>query len=159
MKPPRRRAASPSITAWLLTITVAPAAALAALGGGTNTVEGDRAALKGELHSTPMTQYDVQQITVGSSTVVREYTSLTGQVFAITWQGPTRPDLQQLLGAYFGSFKSAAAAHQLRPGTHRQLNIQQPDLVVQSYGRLRSFRGLAYVPSLLPAGVAVGDLQ
>jgi Protein of unknown function (DUF2844) len=159
MKPPRRAASLP-ITVWLLTATVAPTAALAALGGGANTVESDRAAFKGELQSRPMTQYGVQQITLGSGTVVREYTSLTGQVFAITWQGPTRPDLQQLLGSYFESYKSAVtAAHPSHPGAHRQLNIQQSDLVVQSLGRLRSFRGLAYVPSLLPAGVPVSDLQ
>jgi len=158
MKPPRRAASLPLI-AWLLTATVAPAAALAALGGGSATVESDRAAFKGELRSTPMTQYDVQQITIGSGTVVREYTSLTGQVFAITWQGLTRPDLQQLLGSYFGSFKSAVQARQSHPGAHRQLNVQQSDLVVQSFGRLRSFRGIAYVPSLVPAGVAMNELQ
>jgi hypothetical protein len=42
---------------------------------------------------------------------------------------------------------------------HRQLNFAGADLVVESTGRMRSFLGKAYVPSLLPAGVAVADIQ
>jgi hypothetical protein len=42
---------------------------------------------------------------------------------------------------------------------HRQLNVANPDFVVASSGRLRSFRGVAYVPSLIPTGVSVADLQ
>jgi hypothetical protein len=68
--------------------------------------------------------------------------------------------LRQVLGTYFARFQSAAAAaHQARPGIHRQFSIAQPDLVVQSGGRLRSFHGLAYVPALVPDGVSVDQLQ
>jgi hypothetical protein len=42
---------------------------------------------------------------------------------------------------------------------HRQLSFANPDFVVESTGRLRNFRGKAYVPSLVPAGVSVADLQ
>jgi len=141
-------------------LSAAPASpALASLGGNADSVSTDSSALKGQLRSTPSVQYDVQEITSGIL-VVREYVTRSGQVFAVTWQGPVLPNLQQLLGDYFARFQSTAvAAHQANPGIHRQLSIAQSDLVVQSSGRLRSFRGLAYLPSLLPAGVSVSELQ
>jgi len=47
------------------------------------------------------------------------------------------------------------AAAQAQPGMLRQLNSVQPDFVVQSVAHLRSFRGKAYLPALVPDGVAV----
>ena len=140
------------------TLALAPPAH-AALGGNADSVSADSTALKGQLHSTPLVQYDVQEITVGTL-VIREYVTRAGQVFAVTWQGPVPPDLRQLLGSYFPEFQSAAAAaHRANPGIRRQLSVSQPDLVVQSGGRLRDFHGLAYLPSLVPAGVSLSDLQ
>ncbi|HEX4025672.1 MAG TPA: DUF2844 domain-containing protein [Steroidobacteraceae bacterium] len=133
--------------------------ALAALGGSADSVSADSSAMRGQLRSTSLVQYDMQEITQGAQTV-REYVTRSGQVFAVTWQGPVPPDLRQLLGTYFGRFQEAAAAsHRTNPGVHRQLNIVQSDLVVQSSGRLRAFRGLAYLPALVPDGVSVDQLQ
>jgi len=133
--------------------------AMAALGGNADSVSADNNALRGQLHSTPLVDYTVQQISTGSL-VVHEYVTRAGQVFAVTWQGPTPPDLRQLLGNYFASFHSAAvASHTANPGIHRHLNVAQSDLIVQAGGRLRDFHGLAYIPSLVPAGVSVSKLQ
>jgi hypothetical protein len=134
----------------------APAAAH--LGGDADSVGVDRDALRAQLRSTPMQLYNLHEITTSSGTRVHEYATRQGTVFALTWQGPLPPDLRQLFGPYYERYQSAAAA-QVRPGMHRQLNIAQSDLVVQSTGHLRSFRGSAYLPSLVPAGVSVADLQ
>lgn len=141
-------------------LSLAPLApALAALGGGADSVNADTAALRGQLRSTGLVQYDVQQIESGTLTV-REYVTRAGQVFAVTWRGPEMPDLQQLLGGYFARFQAAAvAAHQASPGIHRQLSLVQPDLVLLSAGRMRDFHGIAYLPALVPAGVSVSELQ
>ncbi|HEX4025670.1 MAG TPA: DUF2844 domain-containing protein [Steroidobacteraceae bacterium] len=141
-----------------MALTAAPPAR-AALGGNADSVGADSTALQGQLRSTSLVQYDVESITSGAL-VVHEYLTLAGQVFAVTWAGPVPPNLQQLLGSYFGEFQSAAlAAHRANPGMRRQLDISQSDLVVESSGRLRDFHGLAYVPSLVPAGVALNELQ
>jgi hypothetical protein len=133
--------------------------AQAALGGSVDSVSADVHAMRGQLVSTPMVQYDVHQIIAGSLTI-NEYVTRSGQVFAITWQGPTPPNLQQLLGQYFSRFQSAAAtAHQNSPGIHRQLVLSEPDLVIQASGRLRAFHGIAYLPALVPAGVSISELQ
>lgn len=148
---------------WVvLTLTLGHALAgpvWAALGGSTDSVSADANTLRGQLVSTPMAAYDLHQISTGA-VVINEYVTRSGRVFAVTWRGPIPPNLRQLLGDYFARFQSAAlAAHQVSAGIHRQLSIAQSDLVVQSSGRLRSFRGLAYLPSLLPTGVSVSELQ
>jgi hypothetical protein len=134
-------------------------AALAALGGDAGSVATDRVMFAAQLRSTATLQYDVHEISSGAQTV-HEYVSRQGQVFAVTWQGSVPPNLRQLLGEYFGRFQSAAVvAHQQSPGQHRQFNLAQPDFVILSSGRLRNFRGIAYLPTLLPAGVTAEQLQ
>jgi hypothetical protein len=138
----------------------APAAAF--LGGDARSVSADRDVFHAQLRSTPMQQYDLHEISISAGTVVHEYATPQGTVFAVTWQGPLPPDLRQLLGSYYAQYHSAVAAQaqaRARAGMHRQLSIAATDLVVQSIGRMRGFRGKAYVPSLLPAGVSIADLQ
>jgi len=136
-----------------------PATVLAHLGGDAASVHNDRAALSGQLRTSSMLQYDAHEMTLPSGTVVHEYVARSGAVFAISWQGPSPPDLSQLLGAYFPRFTDAAsAAAQGQHGLRRQLSSVQADFVVQSVAHLRTFRGKAYVPSLVPDGVAVEQL-
>lgn len=106
-----------------------------------------------------MQQYAVHVISAATGTLVREYVSPDDKVFAITWRGPTPPDLRTLLGDYFAPYLDAATSTvQTRAGAHRQLSVSQPDLVVQAVGHARSFRGRAFVPSLIPAGVLIDAL-
>jgi hypothetical protein len=133
--------------------------ARAALGGGVDSVNADTGAMRGQLRSTGFVDYDLHQISSGDL-VVNEYATRAGQVFAITWHGPAPPNLQQLLGTYFGRFRGAAlAAHQANPGIHRVFTLAESDLVIRSAGRLRAFAGVAYLPALVPADVAVDQLQ
>ncbi len=134
-------------------------AAFAALGGDAGSVANDRVAFAAQLRTTATLQYDVHEISSGAQ-IVHEYVSRQGQVFAVTWQGSVPPNMRQLLGEYFGRFQSAAvAAHRQSPGQHRQFNMAQPDLVILSNGRLRNFRGVAYLPTLMPAGLTPDQLQ
>lgn len=143
-----------------LALALVPAAmaapAWAHLGGDTASVQADTAALRGQIRTTPTVQYDVHEISNGEL-VVHEYTTRQGQVFAVTWQGPFKPDLHQLLGGYFATFQSAASEQ--RAGSHRVFALSRPDLVMESTGRMRGFQGRAYIPSLVPAGVLVQQLQ
>lgn len=94
--------------------------------------------------------YTISQSTLDSGTVVREYSGADGVVFAVSWNGPTLPDLRTLLGDKFASMTSAAAK---RPKAgHSQLAVDQSDVVIVSNGHMRSFAGHAWIPSALPAG-------
>jgi hypothetical protein len=97
-----------------------------------------------------------QTVQTAQGVTVTEYANAAGTVFAITWKGPFKPDLQQLLGAYFAPYLRAAKAQT------PQLNLSQvrgEDIVVHSAGRMRGFFGVAWVPSLVPAGFDPARLQ
>jgi hypothetical protein len=153
---PRATRVLPALAAVSLAAFSAPSSA--ALGGDVASVRTDTAQFGGQLVSTEFAAYTQHNIATGPDAVVHEYLSRAGKVFAVTWSGPLPPNLQQLFGDYFETYHSAAIA-QSHPGGHRHVNIVQPDFVVQALGRLRAFRGAAYVPSLVPAGVNVADLQ
>jgi len=125
--------------------------ASATLGGNVRSIQEDLVRMRGTWHVKRQDEYAVHEIRLPSGTVVREYVSNTGKVFAVTWRGPFLPDLQQLLGEYFEQYKQAAtAAHTRGRGP---LLIREPALVVESGGHMRAFAGKAYLPGSLPEGL------
>lgn len=80
----------------------------------------------------------------------------TGTVFAVTWQGPVNPDLNQLFGV---RFPRLVAAGQNPHGDHRVLRVTAPDFVIESGGMMRAVAGRAYLPALVPASLAIGDVR
>ena len=71
-----------ALLATIAAVCVA-APAVAALGGDATSVESDRARMKGELRVTPGVDYDVHDIQTPSGTVIHEYVSAQGKVFAV----------------------------------------------------------------------------
>ena len=130
--------------------------ARATLGGAIESVERDRSHLKAQARSQAGPGYTVHAMTAASGTAIREYAAPDGQVFAVTWSGPAMPDLRQLLGSYFSTYASDTTA---RRSGHSHRLVDRPELVVRSSGHQRSFSGKAYVPSMVPTGVAIDDLQ
>jgi Protein of unknown function (DUF2844) len=130
----------------------------AALGGDAASVASDADALHGVIHSTPLQQYDIHEITSDNGMRLREFLSRSGVVFAVTWSGPAMPDLEKLLGTSFKTYTAAVAAENHR-GLKRSLRIATSDLVVESDGHMRAFSGRAYLPALIPAGTSAADLR
>lgn len=140
----------------LVLAAIAPAVATAALGDDQNSVESDRVQLRAALRTAPSAAYTVQELQLASGTIVREYLSPAGRVFAVTWQGPAMPDLRQLLGSSFETWRAAPRA----PGSGRSHStVESPQLVVHSAGHPRYYAGAAYLPQWLPSGVSAGDLR
>ncbi len=134
--------------------------AFAVLGGNAASVQADSVHMRGALTVAGRADaYTVHEIRMGTGTVVREYVSPAGTVFAVAWQGPFLPDLRQLLGPYFDQYSQAMrAAHAGRTG-HHPLVIQERGLVVQLGGRPRAFIGKAYVPELMPPAVQADTIK
>jgi hypothetical protein len=104
--------------------------------------------------------YTVRETTLGNGTVVREYLTTDGTVFAITWRGPQMPDLNELLGSYFPQYVAGVkAARAARGGARGPVAVDQSSLVVQSGGHMGAFSGRAWLPPALPAGVSGSDIQ
>ncbi len=132
--------------------------ASASLGGNAASVEADRAHMNASTAVTQEDNYDIHQIQAPEGTVVDEYVSTTGTVFAVSWHGHFLPDMQQILGAYFSQY-SAALQSQERQYGHHPLNIHQPGLVVETGGHMRDYFGRVYIPSLLPEGFNPDRIQ
>lgn len=88
---------------------------------------------------------------------VRQYAASGGKVFAVTWQGPFKPDMRQLLGRHFDAYVQGAAAG--GAPTRGRVIVERPEVVIQSFGHMRSFSGRAWIPDQVPAGVAPEQLQ
>ncbi len=134
--------------------------AVAGLGGNSESVQADGTYLKAEVKAATFgAGYSVQELQLSSGTVVREYVAPNGTVFGVSWHGPMMPNLKQIFGTYFQQYVTASRLARHNAGTRRHFQIVQPDLVVQSFGRMRSYHGRAYVPSLIPANVTTDDVQ
>jgi hypothetical protein len=105
-------------------------------------------------------RYTRHELTRPNGGMVREFTNANGVVFAVTWSGPGKPDLRTLLGPYFSTFQtnSVSTARQMH-SLRRPPQVAQRDLQIQAGGHMGWFHGVAFVPSLAPAGFAVGDLS
>ena len=141
----------------MLALLTASMPSQATLGQDVDSAETDRARLHARRAVRAAAGHTVHEIQLPSGTVVREFVSPAGKVFAVTWQGPTLPDLQQILGEdNFQTFIGSPIAQR----SPRRLRLVQHDrLVVESAGGPRAFSGRAYVPALVPAGTRMADLQ
>jgi len=132
--------------------------ARASLGGDRTSIRTDQTHMNARIHVNSAGTYEVHAIQSPGGTVVNEYLSSTGKVFAVAWHGPFMPDLQQILGTYFQQYSSALQAQEHHFG-HWPLNIQQTGLVVQTGGHFRAYSGRAFVPAMLPAGIKAENIQ
>jgi hypothetical protein len=151
----RSRAVAIAPVACAFGLLCAPAAH-AALGAPYASVAADRVKMKATVEVTPAAAYEIHALTLPTGTVVREYVSAGGTVFAVTWSGPFKPDLRQALGDYFSNYVAAAPS---RFGGHNHLSVSTPTLVIQSNGHMRAFSGRAYLVKAVPAGVSIDELR
>ena len=148
----------PMLSLWLASIATAilvtAPPAFAGLGEDVSSVQADQLHMQGTLRTTRAEAYTVHEIHAATGTVIREFVSSSGKVFAVAWQGPWLPDMHQLLASYFDQYQKGAQTQiAARPG-RRPLMIEQPGLIVESGGHPRAFAGRAYVPDMLPQGVS-----
>jgi hypothetical protein len=145
------------LTALAVATAAFTAPALASLGGDESTVAADHAMLAGQsqIKVARVQRYAVHEMAAPSGTVVREFVSPAGKVFAVAWSGPSMPDLRQVLGPYFDTYVAAVAQRKAKG----PVNVVLPGLVVQSSGHMRAFAGKAYLPDAVPTGVAAEEIK
>jgi hypothetical protein len=133
--------------------------AFGSLGGDAASVQADQVHMQGSRTMKAAESYTVHEIQAANGTVVREFVSAEGKVFAIAWHGPWIPDMRQLLGSYFDQYAQANQAQRGARMRRGPILINQPGLVVQIGGHPRAFAGRAYVPEMLPSGVGAENIQ
>ncbi|MDQ7979404.1 DUF2844 domain-containing protein [Paraburkholderia sp. SARCC-3016] len=92
-------------------------------------------------------------------TTIHEYATGDGLIFAYTWEGPTMPNLDGLLGRYSGSYRAKAAELAGSRASLHASRVVQPDVIVDSGGQMRSYVGRAWLPAAIPPGISPSDLQ
>jgi len=151
--------------AWCISITtlvllVLPVRTTASLGGDVSSVQTDQVRVKAALmRVTSSDRFTVHEMRAATGTTVREYVSSSGRVFGVAWQGPTLPDLRQVLGTYFDAYVQAAEAAQKKRLGRGPIRIEQSTFVVEQSGHPRAFVGRAYVPQFIPAGISIETIQ
>jgi hypothetical protein len=147
-----------SLLALLFVAHSSPAGAT--LGSDVTSVNADRVKMQSALTGiTRNDRFAVHQLQAPSGTIIREYVSSTGTVFAVSWEGPWLPDLQQILGPYFDAYQRNAAAVRDSRRSHGPITIRAGELVVQVGGHPRAFAGRAYVERLLPQGLQPATIR
>ena len=121
-------------------------------------MQADAAHLQGTVRMNPVASYTVHEIQTPDGARVREYLSSAGKVYAIAWQGPFLPDLQQLLGSYFTQYQQAARSRKERIA-RVPLTVHDANLVVEQSGHMRSFVGRAYLIDQMPPGLTAESIR
>jgi hypothetical protein len=106
--------------------------------------------------ATPAASYTMRESRDANGVTIHEYVLPSNVVFAVTWDGPIRPDMTALLGSYFPTYVTAGSNRGRGTGP---LSEGTADFRIESAGRLGQFFGKAYLPRLMPTGVRPGDLQ
>ena len=103
--------------------------------------------------------FTVEQMTTPNGTVVSEYVGHSGTVFAVTWRGPTPPDVETLLGTYFKQYRVAADTGAPSPlGLHAS-SVRAKNVTVETAGHMGLMWGRAYLPAALPAGLNPSEIK
>lgn len=131
--------------------------AVASLGNKLPTIEADRAHLSASANSETLGTATIHTLTSPNGGIVKEYAATDGTIFAVSWKGPARPDLRQLLGDRFSAMSSER--HPGRRYMQRIVTMRRPTLVILSQGHPGAFFGFAYDPSLVPSGFSLDALR
>jgi hypothetical protein len=97
--------------------------------------------------------------TDGNQIRIRQYVAASGQIYAVSWDGPAMADVQALLGTWFNRYQQGAIAAQESASSLHSSLVDSHGLVVESNARLRDFSGRAWLPSAMPAGVTSADIE
>ena len=130
--------------------------ASASLGGNLATIQADAIHASATVRVNHMGKFSVYELEASSGTLIKEYVSPAGVVFAVTWEGPLLPDLRQLLGDYFGPFTNSANTRHTGLGSRI---IHQPAFIARTGGHMRALFGRALAPPLFPQGVSTEDIE
>lgn len=142
----------------ILTVAV-PGHVFAALGENVSSVQFDQVHMQATVRTIQSNTHIVHELHSPTGTVVREYVSPSGTVFAVAWEGPWLPDMRQLLGSHFEEYMRAVQAQSSGRVGRRPIAIELPGLVVHMTGHPRSYAGHAYVPEMVPQGVKDEDIR
>jgi hypothetical protein len=140
--------------ALLASVAALPLPAAAELGGDESSVLRQQVRMKATHSATAASQFTMHELRRADGSTIREYMGANGTVFAVAWDTRYKPNLKDLFGTSYPTYDAAVREEMRRPGVRRQFGVRQPQLVVSSTSNQQQvFRGRAWVPTLVPAGL------
>jgi hypothetical protein len=145
--------------------TSAPASAASGTSGALPAATMRNQIASGASGATPASSataaYTVTTTTLATGTVVREYLTGNGEVFAACWTGPAMPNLTDIFGSeYYQQYvEGARAARAAHGAAHGPATVEQGGLVVSAGGHMLHYVGCGYLPALMPSGVTSDDIR
>jgi hypothetical protein len=143
------------ISALALIAQFAPRAQ-AALGEDVSAVANDQARLQASLQVRQNSHFAVHELSSPTGIKVREFVAESGKVFAVSWSGGWRPNLRDIMGEHYDRFIAGTRGRRM---AHGPVRIDLPGMVVVMGGHQRAFFGHVYLTALVPADIALEDLQ
>lgn len=141
-----------------LTTLILTQFAFADLGGNESKINDEEKEFKAISHTKKnMTGYSVHELTM-DGTLVKEYVTPSGTIFAVSWRGMRAPNLKTLFGGVYAEYESERSKVKLEKG-NRHVQVSTGNIVVHHGGQMRDMHGFAYVPSAVPPGVNIDQLQ
>ena len=131
--------------------------AFATLGEDLSSISSDQVHMKAAVRVLPGQFYSIHEMQSPTGTAIREFVSPAGVVFGVAWQGPSTPDLRQLLGSHFDEFIQAVQSSSSRRARGR--HVDTGDLVFDSGGHMRFIVGRAFLRSKMPAGADANAIR
>lgn len=133
-------------------VALMPVGARASLGGGVDTIAADGVHMAMRSHAVAARGTAMlHTLTLANGGTIKEYVNAAGTVYAVSWKGPGKPDLHQVLGAYFAAFQ-ADNARRRRPGIRMAPFVDRGDVKIVTGGHPGGFWGVAWLPGIVPAG-------
>lgn len=133
-----------------LAMLIWTAGAHAALGEAESGIEQERLHFGMQRAVQHQFSYRLHTLEDSNGARIQQYVGARGQIFAVSWQTPYKPDLLKLLGNSGSSYAQATEGAARKGGVQRQFLHQTDDLVVLSTAYLNRYSGYAYRKSLLP---------
>lgn len=130
-----------------------PSTSQAELGGNLASIHSEQKEFNSQLSSSQQGGFSIYTQTLPSGIVLQEYLAGNGAVFAVTWSGPSLPNLQVLLGGYFKDYLAAIKE------SRRSIYLNTENVVIQSSGMMGAFQGFAFLPKQAPAGFSPSQLS
>ncbi|WP_413289396.1 DUF2844 domain-containing protein [Bdellovibrio sp. HCB337] len=140
-----------------IAVLFSPAFSQATLGASVNSKATNLTAVNASQKVGSTEKYSNYEYEQNGNTV-KEFSSSEGVVFAVSWRGISKPDLNALFGSYFNEYTEAFDKVPKQYGV-KSLSMKTTQMVIRRGGRMRDQSGFVYVPSLVPEGVNVEDLK
>jgi hypothetical protein len=131
----------------------------AELNGSTSSIDVDRDYVAGKVTATPRFGSTVYEITDRNGTIIREYASPTGRIFAISWEGRFLPEMEHFLGNLFEDYAVAMRSERNNHNWRQPIQIHTSHLTFENGGHMGWYYGRAYVESSVPSGFSIDNIR